>query len=148
MTTISRIGGVPQDVYIVGGDSAPLPAGAASESTLADLLARISAAKTLATIAIAASASGDTTLVAAVAGQRHHVIGLFLSVSAAVNVKLRSGSTDISGLFYGQTAGNGIVLPHAGDRGAWWARTAVNEALILNLSAAVAVGGLLVYYTE
>lgn len=143
-----RTGGPTQDVYVVGGDSAPLPAGAATQATLADLLARAPAAKTLLTAAIAASSSGDNTLVAAVASQRIYVVGLFLSVNGAVNVKLKSASTDLTGLFYGQTAGNGIVLPHAGDRGAYWARTAVNEALNLNLSGAVAVGGLLVYYTE
>lgn len=153
--TISRIGGVPQDVYVVGGDSAPLPAGAASEATLATLLtlagfqARVPAAKTLLTAAIAASSSGDNTLVAAVTAQRIHVVALHLSYSGAVNSKVKSGAgTDLTGLSYGATAGNGYVLPHSGDRGAWWLRTASGEALVLNLSGAVAVGGLVTYYTE
>jgi hypothetical protein len=119
------------------------PAALLTESTFST---RVPAPKTLLYASIAASSSGDNQLVAAVTGQRIYVAALWLSVSGAVNAKLRSASTDISGLLYGTTAGNGIVLPNAAP--GYWARTAVGEALNLNLSGATAVGGTLIYWTE
>ena len=99
--------------------------------------------------AIAASALGDNTVVAAVTGRRIRVLGFVLSPSATtVNAKFTDGAagTNLAGLFYG-TAGTvtvPCVPPVLGSQPGWFATTKGN-ALVLNLSAATAVGGLVLY---
>lgn len=93
---------------------------------------------------VAASASGDNIIVAAVTGKKIKVIGYLLSASAIVNAKWRSATTDISGLLYMDAKG-GAVAPEA-KKG--WFTTASGVALNLNLSAAVAVGGHVAYVEE
>ncbi|NOY41184.1 MAG: hypothetical protein GXP26_05025 [Planctomycetes bacterium] len=89
---------------------------------------------------IDASTSGDNTLVAAVSGKQLRLLGLVLVASGAVSVQLKSGSTEISGPM--ALATNGILEGHAG-----WGlmETVAGEALVLNLSGAVAVGGWLTF---
>lgn len=93
---------------------------------------------------INASASGDNTIVAAVASKVVRVISYVLIANGTVNVKWKQGATDISGLMP-LVVNVGAVCPEA-SRG--WMETAVNAALILNLSAAVAVTGHLSYVEE
>lgn len=138
----------------VSAAALPLPSGAATSSaqstgnsSLSSIDGKLPALRTLQSASIAASTSGNTQVVAAVAGQRIYVAGFYASVNGAVNVKFQSATTDITGLFYGQTAGNGLVAPHVPPP-AYWCRTASGEALNINLSAAVAVGGVLLYWTE
>lgn len=95
-------------------------------------------------LAISASSSGDTTLIAAIASTVIRVVNLCLIANGTVNVKFKRGSTDITGLYY-LVANAGAVLPEA-SRG--WFETGSNEALVINLSAAVAVGGHLAYVEE
>lgn len=94
---------------------------------------------------IAVSASGVTELVALVAAKQIVVHQLSLVANAAVNAKFQSHTTptDLTGLYY-CAANGGIVLPWS-DSG--WFRTLTGEALDINLSTAVAVGGVLVYST-
>lgn len=96
------------------------------------------------TAAIAASALGDNTLVAADANKQYHVKGFYLSASGAVNAKFKSGAaTDLTGLLYQAAAGDSDA-DRAGGLG-YLFETAVGDALVLNLSAAVAVGGYVIY---
>ena len=88
-----------------------------------------------------ATASGDTVIVAAVAGKRIRVLGLILVGSAAVTVRFRSGVTPISAGF--PLAANGGMAPPVTAHG--WAQTTVNEALNLNLSGIANVGGQILY---
>ena len=95
-------------------------------------------------VAIAASSSGNNTLVAAVTGKRIRVLQYLLMASGAVNAKFQSGAggSDISGLHYFDANGAGAAPP--------WCpvgilETASGSLLNLNLSAAQAVGGWLVY---
>src|SRR5215831_10868167 len=95
------------------------------------------------------SASGATVVVTAQAGRRIRVLGFILSGAAAVNVKWQDGTpTDLSGLMTIPAAGTSIVAPIAppvvGSQ-QYWIITAAAQALLLNLSAAVAVGGILIY---
>jgi hypothetical protein len=93
-------------------------------------------------VAVAASASGDNTVIAAVAGRRIVVLCGKLMANGTVNSKWKSGaSTDITGLEY-LIANDGYVLPFAQ---CGWFATATGEALVLNLSGAIAVGGHLTY---
>lgn len=89
-----------------------------------------------------ASASGATALVAAVTGKRIVLLQFACVANGTVNIKFQSASTDLSKLFY-LVANVGFVLPLSSAHG--WCRTAIGEALNLNLSGAVAVGGLLSY---
>jgi hypothetical protein len=93
-------------------------------------------------VAVAASSSGDNTLVTGVALKKIRVLTYMLSVSAAVNAKFQSSTAgDLTGLFYfaansGATAGF-CQLGHF--------ETVAGEDLQLNLSGAVPVGGYLLY---
>lgn len=89
--------------------------------------------------------SGASELIAAVASKRIVVRALFLVADGAVDVKFQSDGTptDITGLVYCAENG-GIVLPY---QASGWFRTISGEALDINLSAAVAVGGAIVYGT-
>lgn len=100
--------------------------------------------------AISASSNGDNTIVAAVSNRRIRVLGFVLTFSAAVNVKWKDGaSTDLTGLLYGVgTAPIPVqapcVPPVMGCQPGWFA-TSQGNALVLNLSGAVAVGGFVLY---
>ena len=92
---------------------------------------------------VVASASGATTVVAAVTGKKIRVLALEVLANAAVNVKWQSATapTDKTGLAYLAPNG-GYVLPF---NPVGWFETIAGEALSINLSGAVAVGGSLVY---
>lgn len=101
--------------------------------------------------AIAAASSGDNTVVAAVAGKSIAVESYEISASGAVNAKWKDGaSTDKTGLLYLAAAGSSADASAAdleGGEDELWTGVAGN-ALILNLSGAVAVGGLVTYRLE
>jgi hypothetical protein len=90
---------------------------------------------------IQASSSGDNAIVAGVSGKKIRVLNWAFSANGTVAVKWRSNTTDVTGPRYliqyasaGRSGGpNGVM------------ETAAGEALNLNLSAAVAVGGELAY---
>lgn len=94
---------------------------------------------------IAVSSSGATTVVAAVAAKKIRVVAMQLVANGAVNVKWQSHvtPTDITGLAYLAQNG-GYVLPF---NPVGWFQTIAGEALDINLSASVAVGGSLTYIT-
>jgi hypothetical protein len=104
----------------------------------------------MATAAIAAASSGDNTIVAAVTGKKIRVQRYEISASGAVNAKWRSGTTDVTGLLYlaaaGSTADADAADAQAGDD--FLFETVAGQALVLNLSAAVAVGGFVDYSLE
>lgn len=93
--------------------------------------------------AIAASSNGNNTIVAAVTGKKIRVIQFKLSSSGTVNWKWQSGAgvTDLTGLTYAvaNTLEAGIYNPVGHFE------TAAGSLLNLNLSAATAVGGYVVY---
>lgn len=90
---------------------------------------------------IAVAASG--TIVAAVAGKKIRVIAWDLVCNGAVNAKWQSHvtPTDLTGLYY-FSANDGIAKSFSPFG---YFETVAGEALDLNLSAAIAVGGSLVY---
>lgn len=89
---------------------------------------------------ISANTSGDTTVVAAVTGKRIRAVAFALVAAGTVNVKFKRGSTDITGTMRLVEAGG---IAHAFEGGLF--QTNVGEALNINLSANVQVGGYLVY---
>jgi len=91
---------------------------------------------------INATTSGDTQVVAAVSNRRIVVVAFGVIASATVNIRFRSGSTDITGAMR-LVEGGGIA--HAYDAGLF--QTAVNQPLNINLSANATVGGYVVYRT-
>jgi hypothetical protein len=93
---------------------------------------------------IAASSSGNNTLVAAVTGKKIRVLGFNFIGNGAVNAKFQDGAggTDLTGLYYIPAAGGGVSVGYS--RAGWFETTAAT-LLNLNLSGAVAVGGSLVY---
>lgn len=92
---------------------------------------------------ITASASGATTIVAAVTSKKIRVLSWTLVANGAVNAKWQSHvtPTDKTGLHY-FAANGGISVPFS-PVGHF--ETVAGEALDINLSGAVAVGGSLVY---
>ena len=89
---------------------------------------------------INATTSGDTQVVAAVSNRRIVVVAYAVVASATVNIRFRSGTTDITGSMR-VVEGGGIA--HAYDAGLF--QTAVGQALNINLSANATVGGYVVY---
>lgn len=92
---------------------------------------------------VVASASGATSLVSAVTSKKIRVLALYLVSNGTVNVKFQSHTTptDLTGLAY-LVANTGFVLPY---NPVGWFQTNSGEQLDINLSAAIAVGGTLVY---
>jgi hypothetical protein len=91
---------------------------------------------------VSESSSGDNEVVAAVALKKIRVVAWDVVVNAAVNFKWRTAATDITGLYYmpGQGAGLARSFNPVG-----YFETVAGEALNLNLSGAVAVGGVITY---
>ena len=100
------------------------------ESTYADARLRINTA-----------ASGDTTLIAAVAGLSTKVYSLRLSVAGAVIVSIKAGSTVLEVFNF---VGAGTMAPLV-LRFKPYFQTATNEALVINLSGAVQCNGAIEY---
>lgn len=92
--------------------------------------------------AIAASASGASPVVAAVAGKRIRVLNYTVIAATAVGVKFQSAANDITGVMNaganGGASANGSPLSPQFE-------TNAGEALNINLSSAVAAGGHLCY---
>lgn len=93
---------------------------------------------------INASALGDNTLVAAVAGKQIHVHKIWYVVAADVNTILKHGSTNFHPVVSMKASGS-LVLDF--DEHPWFV-TAAGEDFILNLSAAVQVSGMVYYRTQ
>lgn len=85
------------------------------------------------------AASGE--VLPAVAGYRYRVYGFIISSLLATNVKFQSAATDIS-LTMNLPATGGIVV---GQINLSWFKTAIGEALNLNMSAATTVGVQVIY---
>ena len=92
---------------------------------------------------ISTSSSGASQVVAAVTSKKIRVLRLSLIANAAVNVKFQSHvtPTDLTGLYY-LGANGGWVEPFCA---VGLFETVAGEALDINLSGAVAVGGCLTY---
>lgn len=93
---------------------------------------------------IAASSSGAATVVAAVTSKKIRVLQFYLTGNGAVNANFQSHTTTATatGLVYIAAAGGGVSVPFS-PLGSF--ETVAGEALDINLSGAVAVGGHLVY---
>ena len=93
---------------------------------------------------ISAAGSGDNSVIAAVAGKHLRVINLVLIASGTVSVRFESaaGGTALTGVMP-LTTQVGFAPGEAPVNGHF--QTAVNEALNLELSAAVGVYGRIVY---
>lgn len=89
------------------------------------------------------STATTTSLVAAVAGKKYRVVSLAIVTTAANNVNLENGTTDITPV-WPLGANGGIVLPY-NEHG--WCETSANAALQVTTSAATACG-VLVQYVE
>lgn len=101
------------------------------------------------TLPISVSASGDTALLAAPANPKvyYRVFKVRASAAGAVSMKFKSGSTDLTGampMVTGTPFISGEIIPTFSGLAKEF-DTAPGEALNINLSAAVAVGGWLVY---
>lgn len=92
---------------------------------------------------ITASSSGVTNVVAAVTSKKIRVLAFVLTSNAAVNAKFQSHvtPTDLTGLLYMGASG---VLPGAYNPKGHF-QTLSGEALDINLSGAVTVGGWMIY---
>ena len=97
---------------------------------------------------INASSSGDNTLVAAdTVGRRIKVLSYVFIAGGTVNVTFKSDSTALTGTMP-MVVNAGIACPPSSPAQGPYMATAANEALILNLSDAIAVTGHLSYYLE
>lgn len=90
-----------------------------------------------------AGASGDITVVTAVAGQSVRVYGLRISVAGATIVSIKDGAGTVLEVFNFAGAG---VAPPLDLRDETYYTTASGDALIVNSSAAVQVDGRIEYF--
>lgn len=98
--------------------------------------------------AINVSASGDNTIVAADATRRIKVVSYAFVCSSTVNVTWKSGAgTNLSGAM-AFIANTGIAPGTSSPSQGPILQTAVNQALVLNLSGAVQVSGHMSYFLE
>ena len=88
--------------------------------------------------------SGDTTIVAADSSQAIQVLGYTIIASGAVILRWKSGSNSVSGPM--AVLANGGVSSWNGETPMLQAE--VGQALVLNLSAGVQVGGHIAYVLE
>lgn len=94
------------------------------------------------------AASGDNTIVAADATKKIKVLSYSLVCGGTVNVRWKSGAaSNLSGAMP-FVVNTGISSPVATPAGGHLMETAVNNALVLNLSAAIQVSGHLSYFLE
>ncbi len=100
-------------------------------------------ARTFKNAVINESTSGDKTIVTAVSGKCIKVAVVVLNVAGTVSLTWKSGSTAKSGAmpFQAREGYVASVTPPA-----YVQATAAGEALVLNLSAAIAVTGWLTYW--
>lgn len=98
---------------------------------------------TILSVPINASASGNTTVVAAVTGKSIYIISMEFLCAGAVTVEWQSG-TGGAVISKGQAfpLGGGKVLPFNPGT---WGNTAISTLLNINLSAAVQVSGSVQY---
>lgn len=87
------------------------------------------------------SGSGDNTIIAALAGNMTRVYRLAIVVGDSTQLQFKRGSTAISGP-YQMKPGGSIVLDFDGEP---WFKTGINEALIINSTVGVVVGGCIWY---
>lgn len=106
-----------------------------------NLLVSISSAQTPKFAVISCSSSGNNEIVAAVATKKIRVLNYSVISNGTVNAKWRSASTDKSGLLY--LIANVGASPAYSPVGQF--ETVAGEALNINLSGAVAIGGHLTY---
>lgn len=97
---------------------------------------------------VAASLSGDNSVVTGTIGKRIWVLSYVVVAGAAVSAKWKSGAgTDLSGAMPLAANGGISAPPIAPAQGSYFV-TALGEDLVLNLSAAINVGGHMSYYKE
>lgn len=127
--------------------SSALPTGAATETSLASVLAALGGALTYKYAVISAASSGENTLVAAVTSKKIRVLACFLMSTGTVNAYFNNataGAICADGTNKLALIANvGFVLPF--NPAGWFQTGTNNEALRLNLSGAVGVAGCLVY---
>lgn len=92
-------------------------------------------------VPVSETTSGDHTVVAADADQKIRVISVSLLASGNVDIQWKSAAGVITGVYPVPRRG-GYVLP---ENQSGWFETDINEALVLNMSAAVTLGGSLTY---
>jgi hypothetical protein len=100
-------------------------------------------------VPINATAAGANTLVAAVPGRRIRVLGFLLDASGGVTVTWQDITpANLSGpltMVSQEPVTVAPIAPAVGGSELYWMITGMSQSLVLNLSAAVAVGGVLVY---
>ena len=98
--------------------------------------------------AISTDTAGENVIVEAVVDKRIKVINVCIVVGGSVSLRFLSGlgGEPLTGWLPLAAEGNGFVLPPA-EPGYHWMETEKGEPLVLELSDAIQVSGLLVYYT-
>lgn len=115
------------------------------------LYSRINAtgqSRTLLFKSIDVNTNGDNTIIAAAASLKTKVVSYVLVATGAVSVKWFSGAagTALSGAMPLAANGSGLVV--VGEPTSHLMETAVNTALVLNLSTGTAVRGHMAYFQE
>lgn len=130
-------------VKAIGVDVDGNPTGSSTAPSFVDLRRGL----TVKFAKIVATASGATAVVAAVTAKKIKVLGYVFVAAGAVAVKFQSATTDITGVMTIGSNG-GVAASAVAPAGGHLLETAAGEALNINLSDAVVVGGHLSYVEE
>ncbi len=92
---------------------------------------------------ISASSSGNNTIVSAVSGKKIRVTSWNFMANGTVNAKFTDGAggSDLTGLYY-MIVNTGISVPYHPEG---YFTGSTNTALVINLSASIAIGGVITY---
>lgn len=105
-----------------------------------------SQSKGIQTLTFSEAAIGDNNLVAAVAGQRVLILGLYLSANGGANsAQLQDTGGAIARSPLWDLGADEEVQMQIAPPSRFWEKTAVGAGLDLNLTAATAVSGVLVF---
>ena len=89
------------------------------------------------------NATGDTSVIAGVAGQTIRIYRIFFVVGANTSIKFKDGATDLTGLMTMLSAG-AFVLDFQADP---WLTTSAASAFVINQSGTAQISGR-VYYSQ
>jgi len=103
----------------------------------------VSALSNLLEISIDFTATGDNTIVAAVAGKAVRVYRIFFVLSAASDIVFKKGATALTGVIEMKEGGS-VTLDFQDQP---WFTTELGEAFVINQSGTAQVSGRL-YYTQ
>ena len=95
---------------------------------------------------ISTAASGDTTILAGVAGHNYRVINYVIVSGGTTNITFKSGAAAVTGAMP-LVANSGVSAASTRDA-PLWESVALGDALVINNSAAIQISGHITFFDQ